>query len=234
MRWRRRAPFVGALLAENGKDFRRSSMFVGQQWLWFNRGDHGECIRRRQLVEHLSAAAALKAGAAIARLRDRGHPGHPASAQGAEEQGQQARVPQHASRIVRGTEVPKAVLGCGVPVPLCLRTRFRHPALLPHDDTLRFSQAYIGVLGAIASAGWIVGALVHRWLLPRMSSKIAALFQHPAGYGVRGLLSAAHRRSHRSARQLWQRLAAMIATIASLTLAAQHCPSRAEASPSPA
>ena len=38
-------------------------------------------------------------------------------------------------------------------------------------DELKFSQSYIGILGAIASAGWIAGALVHRFLLRGMSSK---------------------------------------------------------------
>ena len=38
-------------------------------------------------------------------------------------------------------------------------------------DELKFSQSYIGILGSIASAGWIVGALVHRWFLRRMNSK---------------------------------------------------------------
>ena len=36
-----------------------------------------------------------------------------------------------------------------------------------------FSRArLVGILGAIASAGWIAGALVHRWLLRGMSAKV--------------------------------------------------------------
>src|SRR5213078_72065 len=48
---------------------------------------------------------------------------------------------------------------------------FGTPLYYHMTDTLGFSQAYIGVLGAIASAGWIAGAVVHRWLLRRVSPK---------------------------------------------------------------
>ena len=38
-------------------------------------------------------------------------------------------------------------------------------------DDLKFSQAYIGILGSIGSAGWVVGALVYRKLLRRPDVK---------------------------------------------------------------
>ena len=48
---------------------------------------------------------------------------------------------------------------------------FGTPLYYLMTDELQFSQSYIGILGSIASAGWIAGALLHRWLLRRMSSK---------------------------------------------------------------
>ena len=95
-------------------------------------------------------------------------------------------------------------------------------------DELKFSQSYIGVLGSIASAGWIVGALVHRWLLRRMSSK-ALLYLSI----VLGTLSAASfllltDEVTAAIVNFANGAAMMIATIASLTLAADYCPRRSE------
>ena len=95
-------------------------------------------------------------------------------------------------------------------------------------DELKFSQAYIGILGAISSAGWIAGALVHRWLLARMSPKAllnlsivlgtasAASFLLLSGEVTAAIVNFANG------------AALMIATIASLTLAADYCPKRSE------
>ena len=95
-------------------------------------------------------------------------------------------------------------------------------------DELKFSQSYIGVLGSIASAGWIVGALVHRWLLRRMNSK-ALLYLSI----VLGTLSAAsflllEGEITAAIVNFANGAAMMIATIASLTLAADYCPRRSE------
>src|SRR6185503_5200522 len=55
----------GALLAENGRNFHQSSLFVGQQWLWFYVAIMLSAFLGGELVEHLSASSALKAAAAI-------------------------------------------------------------------------------------------------------------------------------------------------------------------------
>src|SRR6185503_7971255 len=58
----------GALLAENGRNFQQSSLFVGQQWLWFYVAIMLSALVGGELVEHLSASTALKAAAAIAAV----------------------------------------------------------------------------------------------------------------------------------------------------------------------
>src|SRR5437764_9113043 len=58
----------GALLAENGQGFGQTSRFVGQQWLWFNVAIMASALVGGELVQHLSASAALKAAAAIAAV----------------------------------------------------------------------------------------------------------------------------------------------------------------------
>src|SRR4030095_2621957 len=48
---------------------------------------------------------------------------------------------------------------------------FGTPLYYHMTDTLRFSQSYIGTLGALAAARWIAGALLHRWLLRRLGAR---------------------------------------------------------------
>jgi predicted MFS family arabinose efflux permease len=105
---------------------------------------------------------------------------------------------------------------------------FGTPLYFFMTDELQFSQSYIGVLGSIASAGWIAGALIHRWLLQKMSSK-ALLYLSI----VLGTLSAASfllltNEVSAAIVNFANGVALMIATIASLTLAANYCPKRAE------
>ena len=44
----------GALLAENGRTFQQSSLFVSQQWLWFYVAIMLSALVGGELVEHLS------------------------------------------------------------------------------------------------------------------------------------------------------------------------------------
>src|SRR5204862_365372 len=45
------------------------------------------------------------------------------------------------------------------------------PLYYTMTDGLKFPQGYIGILGSISSAGWIVGALLYRRLFGDLSSK---------------------------------------------------------------
>ena len=105
---------------------------------------------------------------------------------------------------------------------------FGTPLYYHMTDTLGFSQAYIGVLGSIASAGWIAGGLLHRWVLRRMRAK--ALLHLSIVLGTLAAASFLLLTDQLSAAivNFASGAAAMIATIASLTLAARFCPPRAE------
>ena len=95
-------------------------------------------------------------------------------------------------------------------------------------DELKFSQGYIGILGAIASAGWIAGALVHRWLLARMSSKALLTLSIVLGTPSAASFLLLADEVTAAIVNFANGAALMIATIASLTLAADHCPRRSE------
>ncbi len=72
-------------------------------------------------------------------------------------------------------------------------------------DELKFSQSYIGILGAIASAGWICRRPGPSLPAARHELEGAAHSQHRSGHAVGRLVPAAGRPCHRGDRELRQR-----------------------------
>jgi MFS family permease len=219
----------GALLAENGQSLRLSSTFVSQQWLWFYIAIMVSSYLGGALVERLSALSALQAAAAIAAvapiamvlaslfLLDE----RKVTASGLE-------MRRTFQSIVAASKSAKLYIVALFLFLYSFAPGFGTPLYYFMTDELKFSQSYIGILGSIASAGWIAGAVAHRWFLRKMSSKALLYFSI-----VLGTLSAA------SFLMLADEVTAaivnfangaamMIATIASLTLAADYCPKRSE------
>jgi len=95
-------------------------------------------------------------------------------------------------------------------------------------DDLKFSQEYIGILGSISSAGWIAGALLYRGFLKRITAR--ALLNLSILFGT--LTTAAFLLLLDEATaafiNFFSGIAGMIAFVATLTLAADYCPQRAE------
>jgi len=219
----------GALLAENGQTFRLSSSFVSQQWLWFYIAIMVSSFAGGELVERLSGLSALQVAAAVAAiapiavilaslflLSER------------KSSASRAELSLTLRSIVMALQSPKLYLVALFLFLYSFTPGFGTPLYYFMTDDLRFSQSYIGVLGSIASAGWIAGALMHRWLLRRMTSKTLLYFSI-----VLGTLSAASfllltNEVTAAIVNFANGVALMIATIASLTLAADHCPKRAE------
>src|SRR5215475_14186754 len=137
----------GALLAENGKDSRQSGRFVGQQWLWFN-------------IAIIAAVAPVAVIVATPLLLN-----EPKTRINRQE------FASTAHGIIAALKSGKLYLVALFLFLYSFAPGFGTPLYYHMSDTLHFSQAYIGVLGSIASAGWIAGAVVHRWLLARLSSK---------------------------------------------------------------
>jgi MFS family permease len=153
----------GAVLVENGQRLKESGTFVNQQWLWFNIAAMIAAVAGGQLVQHLTPSEALHTAAAIIAV-----------APCVVIVGTIFLVPEKRSRAdLAGM---KDTLGG-------LVTAFRRrelwivaafmffyyfspglstPLYYHMTDDLRFSQAYIGVLGSITAAGWVVGALLYR------------------------------------------------------------------------
>ena len=219
----------GALLAENGQSFRLSGIFVSQQWLWFYVAIMASSFAGGALVERVSALSALQVAAVIAAVA-------PVAIVLAalflldEKKVRVSRLEMRETfrSIVSAARSARLYLVALFLFLYSFAPGFGTPLYYFMTDELKFSQAYIGILGSIASAGWIAGALVHRWLLGRMSAKAllylsivlgtlsAASFLLLAGEVSAAIVNFANG------------AAMMIATIASLTLAADYCPKRSE------
>ncbi len=219
----------GALLAENGQRFGLSGAFVNQQWLWFYIAVMASSLAGGELVQHLTALGSLQAAAAIAAVAP------VAMLLATVYLLDEERIPINRTEMLRTLKGTVAALTSRrlylVAAFLFLYTfapGFGTPLYYHMTDELKFSQSYIGILGSIASAGWIVGALWHRWFLATMSTKSQLYLSI-----VLGTLSAAsflllHGEVSAAIVNFANGVALMIGTISTLTLAADHCPSRAE------
>jgi len=219
----------GALLAENGQSFRLSSAFVGQQWLWFYIAIMASSFVGGELVERLSALSAVQAAAAVAAvapiavifaslflLSER---------RSTINRQEMQRTFQSVVAALKSTKLYLIALFLFL---YSFAPGFGTPLYYFMTDELKFSQSYIGILGSIASLGWIAGALVHRWFLQDMTSKTLLYLSI-----VLGTLSAASfllltNEVTAAIVNFANGAALMIATIASLTLAADYCPKRSE------
>ena len=219
----------GAVLVENGQRLKESGTFVNQQWLWFNIAAMIAAVVGGQLVQHLTPSNALHAAAAIIAV-----------APCAVIVGTLYLVPEKKTRIdlagmkntLRGlvTAFHRRELWI---VAIFIFLYYFNPGLSTPlyyhmTDDLGFSQAYIGILGSISAAGWVVGALLYRRFFGNLTLK--NLLNLSIAFGTTAGLAYLF---------LWNETAAaiisfgggfagMLTTVATLTLAADYCPPRAE------
>ena len=219
----------GAVLVENGQRLKESGTFVNQQWLWFNIAAMIAAVTGGQLVQHLTPSEALHTAAAIIAV-----------APCVVIVGTIFLVPEKRSRAdLAGM---KDTLGG-------LVTAFRRrelwivaafmffyyfspglstPLYYHMTDDLRFSQAYIGVLGSISAAGWVVGALLYHRFFGNLTLK--NLLNLSIAFGTAAGLAYLFFWNETAAAiiSFGGGFASMLTTVATLTLAADYCPPRAE------
>jgi MFS family permease len=219
----------GAVLVENGQRLRESGRFVNAQWLWFNVAAMAAALIGGQLVQHLPPASALHVAAAIVGV-----------APLAVIFGTLFLIPERKVAIdlagMRATA--RGLLAAFKRRELWVialfiflyyfSPGFATPLYYHMTDKLKFSQAYIGILGSIASAGWVVGALLYRRLFGALTLK--NLLNVSIAFGVVTTAAYLLLSTETSAAILnfCSGFAAMLATVATLTLAADYAPQRAE------
>ncbi len=218
----------GGLLVENGQRLNSSDAFVNQQWLWFNVATVVTSVLGGWLIEVLSSQNALRTAAWVAAA---------------------APLAVIASlRLVHEdrAKIDRAGFALGVTALLAaFRSRdlwligaflfcyyfspgFGTPLYFELTDTLKFSQGFIGLLSAVTALGWIAGGLLYRYLLYRLPSRrllnlslIFGVVTTLAYLGLSGPISAI-------AIYFFGGVSAMVANVATLSLAAAICPPRAE------
>ena len=219
----------GALLAENGQSFRLSSTFVGQQWLWFYIAIMASSFIGGELIQRLPPLSALQAAAGVAAVA-------PIAVILAslfllsERKSRASRLEMQRTfrGIVTALKSTNLYLVAFFLFLYSFAPGFGTPLYYFMTDELKFSQSYIGILGSIASAGWIAGALVHRYFLSKMSSKALLYLSIVLGTLAAASFLLLADEVTAAIVNFANGAAMMIATIASLTLAADYCPKRSE------
>jgi MFS family permease len=219
----------GAVLVENGQRLHQSGAFVNQQWLWFNISAMAAAILGGQLVQHLSPAGALHSAAAVI-----------AFAPFVVIAGTLFLIPEQKVAInLQGMKDTLAGLTASFKrrelwlIAAFLFLYYFSPGLstplyFTMTDDLKFSQGYIGILSSILSAGWVIGALLYRRVFGGLTLK--NLLNVSIALGTLTTAAYVFLSNESSAAIIYfcAGFAAMLATVATLTLAADFCPPRAE------
>jgi len=218
----------GALLVENGQRHNASAAFVNQQWLWFNAAVAVTSLLGGELIEYMTAAGALHAAAAIAATA-------PVAVllclRLVEEERAGIDMPELRRRLSGFLDTFRSRtlwLIAGFLFCYYFSPGFGTPLYFHMTDRLGFSQGFIGALSAVSAVGWVAGGLLYRWFLAGMTtprllrlSIVAGTLTTLAFLGMVDPVSAV-------VVYFATGVAGMIANIATLTLAAEHCPPRAE------
>lgn len=219
----------GAVLVENGQRLSESGTFVNQQWLWYNIAAMAAAIVGGQLVQRLAPAAALHVAAGIV-----------ACAPFAVIGGTIFLIPEKKTRInIQGMKDSFHGLAsafqrrhlwivAGFIFLYYFSPGMTTPLYYHMTDDLKFSQGYIGILGSIGAAGWVFGALVYRRFFSRLTLK--TMINLSIAIGTLATLAFLFFWNEPVAAVIsfCAGFAAMLATVATLTLAADYCPRRAE------
>jgi MFS family permease len=219
----------GAVLVEQGQRLGQSGKFVNQQWLWFNFAAMLASILGGQMVQHFAPGTALHAAAAIVAV-----------APVAVLVGGIFFVPERKARLdvaaLRGTfgglaaAFKKRELWI---IAIFLFFYYFSPGLSTPlyyvmTDDLKFSQGYIGALGSIGSAGWVVGALSYRRLFGGLSSKRILQLSIVLGTASTAAYLLLYNEASAAVLSFCSGFSAMLATVATVTLAADYCPPKSE------
>jgi MFS family permease len=219
----------GAVLVENGQRLHASGSFVNQQWLWFNIATMAAALVGGQLVQRLSPEGALHGAAAIIAV-----------APIAVIAGGWFLVPERKVSInlqgMKDTfEGLKASfkrrelwLIAGFIFLYSFSPGLNTPLYFTMTDSLHFSQGFIGILGSISAAGWVVGALLYRRLFGELN--LRKLLNLSILFGTLTTLAFVFLSNEITAAIIYfcAGFAGMLAMVAPLTLAADYCPPRAE------
>ena len=219
----------GAVLVENGQRLGVSDTFVNQEWLWFNIAAVASALLGGVLVEHLSPAGALHTAAIIVGIA----PflaifGSLFLISEERSRADLAQLKGTFRALLTSLRQRELWLVGGFLFLYSFNPGFGTPLYYYMTDELRFSQQFIGILGAVSSGGWIAGALIYRWGLRGMTSQALLYLSIVCGAGATLLFLLLADPIAAVLVNFAAGIAGMISMVASLTLAADFCPPRSE------
>jgi predicted MFS family arabinose efflux permease len=218
----------GALLVEAGQKLNATGSFVNQQWLWYNIAQMISVLIAGGLIETLSPIGALHIAAALAAVA----PLAIIAGVGLIEEPRAgidlAALRERVNALLAVFRSRNLLFVAGFLFLYYFSPHFGTPLYFQMSDRLGFSQGFIGFLSAVGSAGWIIGGVLYRWRLSRLSRPV--LLRVSILGGVLSTLSCLALGSPASAIVIWvlTGIASMIAMIATMSLAAESCPEGAE------
>ncbi len=219
----------GAVLVENGQKFSASASFVNAQWLWYNVASMLAAITGGQLIERLSPTSALHTAAFIVALAPL------AAIFGSLFLVTEDKRPVNVEQLKAGlSSLVAAVRQRQIWIVAAFlflyyfSPGFATPLYYHMTDNLKFSQGYIGMLTSINAAGWVVGALLYWRFWSNTSLKKLIYVSIAAGVisSTSYLLLAGQ--ASAAILNFCNGFSTMLATLATLTLAAEFCPKNSE------
>jgi MFS family permease len=218
----------GALLVETGQRTNNSGNFVNQQWLWFNIAQMIAVLLAGYLIEIFSPTGALHAAAWIAAVAPLSIIGGVFLIDEPKAPIDLAALRERLHALVSATKDRSLWFVAAFLFLYWFSPHFGTPLYFQMTDNLHFSQGFIGVLSSISAGGWIIGGLLYRVWLKHMD-RMTLLRLSIAG-GVVTTLAVLLLESQLSAVLIWlaSGIAAMIAMVATMSLAAEACPEGAE------
>jgi len=219
----------GAILVENGQRLGSSDAFVNQQWLWFNIAALASGFIGGQLVERLAPAAALHAAAAIIAVAPLAvvFAGWFLISEPKSRVDLSEMKKTFASLLAVFTLRELWFIGVFLFL-YYLSPGLGTPLYYHMTDKLKFSQEYIGILGSISSAGWIAGALLYRRFLGGITARTLLNLSILFGTLTTAAFLLLWDEATAAVINFFSGFAGMVAFVATLTLAADYCPQRAE------
>jgi MFS family permease len=218
----------GALLVENGQKHRASAAFINQQWLWFNVAVMLASVLGGELIELLSAAGALHVALGVAAAA----PLVVVATIGLVDERRAGINLAELYGALRGfLDTLRSRTLWLVAAFLFLyyfSPGFGTPLYFHMTDNLRFSQGMIGLLSSVSAGGWIAGGLLYRYGLSGMTTR--KLLHLGIAAGTLATLAYLGLVDETTGVIVYfvNGVAGMIANIATLALAADHCPPRSE------
>jgi MFS family permease len=218
----------GALLVENSQRLHATAAFINQQWLWFYVAVMVASLLGGELIEYLSPAGALHVALGIGAVLPIAAI---ASIALVDEQRTGINVAEfrHALRGFLDTFRSGTLwLIAGFLFLYYFSPGFGTPLYFYQTDHLHFSQGFIGLLSSVSAGGWVAGGLIYRFWLRDMTTRALLVLSIIGGtLGTFAFLGMVDETTAVAVYFVFG-IVGMIANIATLSLAADHCPEGSE------